>query len=407
MTTPLSVVLIHRNDVERAQLRGALEALPGVEIAGERADLRAGIALAHQAHPAILVLELASPVDDVLTAATQYRYEDPDSAIFLVTEAVDPEMLLRAIRAGANEVLRKPLDRSALGQAVERAAQLRTRKHGGAAARSVYTVFSSKGGQGVTTLATNLALCLRHLATGEVALADFDYQSGDVAFMLSITPTRSLGDVLAAAKMDAASVQDALMKHPSGLLVLPQPEQLDRVDGFTGRQAGGIVEILSNTFEQTIVDAPHAINEVSLEVFDRTSVILLVVEPSVPSVRAARRSLEIFQKLNYLVRPDRVRLVVNRKSDQSAINVAQIEEALGLTVFGTVANDYAAVSEAINAGRPLCASESPSSRAGRDIMALARKLVPAAARATAAPAGEATDTDRKQGRKGLFGVRKG
>src|SRR5439155_2318734 len=60
MTTPLSVVLIHRNDVERAQLRGALEALPGVEIAGERADLRAGVALAHQAHPAILVLELAS-----------------------------------------------------------------------------------------------------------------------------------------------------------------------------------------------------------------------------------------------------------------------------------------------------------------------------------------------------------
>src|SRR5438876_6147769 len=95
---PLTVVLVQRNDMERAQLRGALEALPGVEIAGERADLRAGVALAHQAHPAILVLELASPVDEVLAAATQYRYEDQDAAIFLITEAVDPEMLLRAIR---------------------------------------------------------------------------------------------------------------------------------------------------------------------------------------------------------------------------------------------------------------------------------------------------------------------
>ena len=73
-----------------------------------------------------------------------------------------------------------------------------------------------------------------------------------------------------------------------------------------------------------------------------------MTEPSIPAVRAARRSLEIFQKLNFLVSPDRVRLIVNRRGEQSAISVAQIEETLGMAVFGTITNDYLAVSTAIN-----------------------------------------------------------
>ena len=76
-----------------------------------------------------------------------------------------------------------------------------------------------------------------------------------------------------------------------------------------------------------------------------------------------------------MVASDRVRLVVNRRSDHSAIALPQLEETLGLAVFGSVTNDYAAVSMAINVGKPLCGGHGDS-RAGRDIAALARKLVP-------------------------------
>jgi len=181
--------------------------------------------------------------------------------------------------------------------------------------------------------------------------------------------------VLNSAKIDSASVHDALIKHDSGLFVLSQPELLDQVEGATGNQIGSVLEILSSTFDLVVVDCPHVFNDVTLELFDRTSSILLVCEPSIPSVRAARRSLEIFHKLNFMVSPDRVRLVVNRRSDQSAIALPQMEETLGMPVFGSVTNDWAAVSMAINVGKPLCGGHADS-RAGRDITALARKLVP-------------------------------
>ncbi|MBI5710592.1 MAG: P-loop NTPase [Candidatus Eisenbacteria bacterium] len=400
MSNGLSVVLVHRSERERAGLKAAFEALPNVQVAGERSDLRAGIALAHQVRPAILVLELAAPVDDTLAAAGQYKLDHPDVAIFLCTDVFDPDTLLRAMRAGATEVLRRPLDRGALSTAVERVSALTARKQGGGARRHVFTVFSNKGGQGVSTIATNLALSLRG-AGREVALVDFDYQSGDVAFLLGLSPRRSLGDVIAAPHIDSASVQDALTKHESGLFVLAQPEQLDRVDGLTGPQVGTVLEILGSTFEIVVIDAPHVFNEISLEVFDRSSSVLLVAEPSVPSVRAARRSLDLFQKLNYLALPDRVRLLMNRRSDSSAITAVQLEETLGVPVFATVSNDYAAVSQAINMGRPLCGGSIPEGRAGRDLAALARQLVPV--ESSNGAAAEAAAPAKRPGRMRLFG----
>lgn len=373
MTSSLSVVLIQGNDIERAQLRQAFEAMPGVQIAGERPDLRSGMAMARQVRPGILVLDLERGSEDVLHAAATYRLEHPDVAIFVCTDAYEPDLLLRAMRAGVQEVLRRPLDRSALTEAVERVMMLTARKSGTRVANQVLTVFSTKGGSGVSTIAANLALSLRRVTRHEVALADLDYQSGDASFLLGMSPVRSLGDLVGLPRLDSAGVQDVLMKHGSGVEVLSQPEQIDRVDGIDGHLVGNLLELMSATHELVVVDAPHVFNEVGLEIFDRSSTILLVCGLNVPAVRSARRALDIFHKLNYLTTPDRVRLVINRYSGDGAVSVAQIEDTLGQKIFATVANDYAAVSEAMNLGQPLCATE-PSSRAGRDIEALARML---------------------------------
>ena len=103
MANVISAVLVHRDPHERAQLRAALAAIPGVQLAGERADVRAGLAFARQARPAILLLDLAPPVDDTLVAASQFRLEHPEVALFFWAESYEPETLVRAIRAGARD----------------------------------------------------------------------------------------------------------------------------------------------------------------------------------------------------------------------------------------------------------------------------------------------------------------
>ena len=375
MNPTLSVVLVHSDEHERDQLRSAFDGMRVVQVAGDRSDLRSGMALAHQVCPSILVLELAGSGEDALQAAEHYRLDHPDVAIFFCCDTLHTDTLMRAMRAGAQEVLRRPLDRSALMGAVERVAALNARRSGGGVTRRVITVFSIKGGVGVSTIATNLAVSFCRQAAREVALADLDFHSGDVASMMGLNPSRTLGDVLDAPRVESAGVQDAMTKHESGVSVLPQPEQVDRLDGLTAHQIGGVIEILGATYELVLLDCPHAVNDVALEIFDRSSTILLVVEPGITSLRAGRRSLEIFRRLNFLAVPDRVRLVLNRTSEKGMIARAQIEETLEMPIFHSIANDYAAVSEAINLGKPLC-SDTPRSRAGRDIDRLAQELVP-------------------------------
>src|SRR5262249_55880316 len=157
------------------------------------------------------------PVDEVLADIQRYTLDHPDGAVFLFGDAFDQETLIRALRAGATDVLRRPLDRGALTEAVDRVSKIAARKAGTAAARTVVTVFSNKGGTGVSTVATNLAVALRRLTGLQVALADFDYQSGDVAGLLKVQPTRNLSDLLANPSLNSTSVQDVLMKHASGV----------------------------------------------------------------------------------------------------------------------------------------------------------------------------------------------
>ena len=262
--------------------------------------MRAGLALAHQVDPAVLTLELRPPIDDVLAAAAAYRLEHPEVALFLIGDALDADTLLRALRAGAQEVLRRPFDRAMLGQAVERVAALRARQHGRPSERMILTVYAPKGGSGVSTIASNLGVALHRHSGRDVALADFDDQSGDSAFLLGLSPTRSLADLLTTPRIDSASVQDALVRHESGIHILSQPERLDRMEGLNVGHVGQTMDVLASLFDFVVVDAPHMLSEVTLEILDRSSGILLVVEPSVPSVRAVRRALDVFQRLRLL-----------------------------------------------------------------------------------------------------------
>lgn len=374
MSNTLSVVLVHRDPGERNQLRAAFEGTGVVKISGERPDLRGGLALARQVRPDILVLELdRRGQEEALTAASQYHLENPDVTLLLTTDQLDPDTLLRAMRTGAADVLRRPFDRAALSAAIERVGALKARKHGSSSGRTVITVFSNKGGLGCTTIATNLAVALRRLSGREVALADFDHQSGDVAFLMGLMPDRSVADLVGAPRLDSASVQDTLAKHPSGVRVLAQPELLERADGLEAGTVGSVIEVMSSMFDFVVVDAPHGFSDAALEIFDRSSTILLVTEMSLPSARAARRALEVFHRLNYLSTPDRVRPIVNRFLDSGPISLPQFEEAVGMPIAKRIANDYAAVSAATNLGRPLC-EDAADSRTARDLVALAKGL---------------------------------
>jgi len=324
-----------------------------------------------------VLLDLPAAYEDALTAAGNFKLDAPESALFLLSNSLDPQLLLRAIRAGAQEVLKKPLDRGLLQEAIERVSRSgAARSAGGTQARSILTVFSNKGGMGVTTVAANLAVAMKtQYELGSVVLADFDQASGDAANVLGMKADRSVSDLVRAQRLDSAALHMNLLRHVSGISVLAQPDELSQMEMLAPAQVGEILDSLSSSFEAVVVDAPHTFDEVSLEIFDRSSTILVMLELSIPSIRAARRALDVFDRLHYTSVPGRIQVVVNRYSGgREFITLAQLEETLQVRPFATIENDYRRVFASVNSGRPLCLDD-PDTAAARDLSALAGKLL--------------------------------
>jgi len=390
----VTALLILDDEANRRTTRAALQGMAGVEIVGERSELRSGLLLALQRRPRIVILDLPDSYDEALTAAGNFKMDAPDTALFILSNSLDPQLLLRAIRAGAQEVLKKPLDRALLQEAVERVSRSgAARSASGARARSIVTLFSTKGGVGTTTVAANLAVSIKAHFGVDTALADFDAQTGGAAHLLGMKAERSMSDLLRAPRIDSASLHMNLLRHSSGISVLAQPDDLNSLEPINPAQAGAVLDALAGAHDVVVVDAPHVFDEVSLEILDRSTTILVMAELSIPSIRAARRAMEVLERLHFTDVPDRVRLVVNRYTGtRGFISIDQLVEAIQVRPYHCVANDYRRVFASVNAGRALCL-EDPESPAAKDIIALGAKLA-----GKEAPVPQAEDTIRR----GLF-----
>jgi pilus assembly protein CpaE len=104
---------------------------------------------------------LIVPIDEVdemqLAALDRVNRRDRDMGVIATGPRADPELMLRAMRAGIQEFLVRPLDATDLTTAVERVFR---RSSTTVAGGQVYAVFGAKGGVGTSTVAVNLSYAL-------------------------------------------------------------------------------------------------------------------------------------------------------------------------------------------------------------------------------------------------------
>jgi pilus assembly protein CpaE len=346
-----SIVIIDSDDTSRTEIVNAVQSLAGVKIEAETGDFNLGMKLARQVRPPVLVVEL-NPMDEALQAIERFNAEFPGTAVIATAPGGDADTVLKSVRAGAKEYLSRPLQDEEVRKAVDRL--LRQSGPRKAVTTKIISVFSNKGGTGTSTVAVNLAVALSRVSGKDVALADFDHHAGEVSLFLNLQPTRTVAELASGkGKMDAASVQSALVKHDSGVYVLCEPDRPEQTEGITGQKIHDILEHLKSSFSYVVCDLSHSFNDVTLEVFDSSNNILVVTLLNLPAIRSAHRCLEVFRQLNYLQDETKVRLMVNRYLPNRDIDVAQLEETLHYPVYWKVPNDYPTVIDAVNSGLPI------------------------------------------------------
>jgi pilus assembly protein CpaE len=332
-----------------------------------------------------------------LAAIERLRAEQPTVAIFAVAYGTEPELILQAMRAGANEYFSWPVPEDAFHGALRRTAARREGRNGGAkAARATLVFFGAKGGAGTTTVAVNCAVELARLTKRSTMIVDLKPCFGEVALFLGVRPRYTIIDAIDNLhRLDQDFMRELVAKHKSGLEILAGSEQYDRPGAVDASAMEELFRVLGRSRDFVVVDAGNAINSCSIASLYAADTVFIVANPDVPSVRNAQRLVDRLRQLG--VGGERVRCCSTASTEQGVIAPKQIETALGLAVHHSFPSDYATVSAALNSGVPLTLSNTrisrPSSTASRARSSAPCRVGEAERRRSAAACSSASSAD--------------
>ena len=148
-------------------------------------------------------------------------------AILALSSTTDPDLLLRAMRAGFSEFLLKPLD---MDEFLDSLARLDFRWTTNIArpanSGKILSFFGAKGGVGTTTLAVHLAMFLVRGLGKKVLLIDNHAQLGHVVLYLGMDGSNHhfYDLVQNVSRLDQELLRGFIATHGSGLDVLSSPD---------------------------------------------------------------------------------------------------------------------------------------------------------------------------------------
>jgi pilus assembly protein CpaE len=316
-----------------------------VSVVDER-GLKEGIA------PDVVIVDTRANPSSALATIEQLRAEAPGIAIFAVALAADPNLILQAMRAGANEFFAWPPADDTFHEAIRRTASRREAAQGPRQAATTLVFFGAKGGAGTTTMAVNTAVELARLSKRSTVVVDLKPGLGEVALFLGIRPRYSVLDAIDNLhRLDREFLRELVAKHKSGLEILAGSDQFERPGPADGTAVEELFRLLTRQYEYVVIDAGSQINACTVPALYTADQIFLVANPDVPSVRNAQRLLERVRELGAC--GERARVLMNRAAEPYPIPAKQIETALGRPIHHTFPSDYKTVSAALNSGVPL------------------------------------------------------
>jgi pilus assembly protein CpaE len=333
---------------------------------------------------------------DLLLVVLPADYEQAQADVKQVRDAVDvpilalgprdPNLILCALRAGANDFID---DAGDLGSELSTAiCRLSTVVPVRAAQGGLITVIAASGGSGRTLLATNLAVAIAKTHK-RCALFDFDLSAGDVATLLDLKPRHTVADLCRNfEKLDQKMFEQSLVEHGSGVSVLAAPEDWEAISHVSVEGLEKVVRYGRMLFPDVVVDLDAFWLAEFTQLLRQSTAVLLLCRLDLSTIRNARRALEHFDRVH--VDRERVHLIAARSGRPKEITPTQAELVLDKAFTHYIPDDASTANLCTNCGIPLVV-ESPSSSISKAIAGIAR---------TAAPGKGAFGTERGQSENG-------
>ena len=364
----ISVLLADAKPTSRQELALQLERDAAFEIAGEASDGRQAVELSRQIRPDIVLLDSAIFGIDSISVIDQIATASPETAVIVLIDGADMDLMRRLMRAGARDCLMRPLAADDLTSTIRSVHQTNVKQRealvsatpsfeDARAQGEILAIYSPQGGAGKSMLSANLAVAMARAASEggkapRVALVDLNLQFGDIDLMLNLSPQNTIAGLAQKGHggIDAELLEQYLTTHQeSGLKILVAPSTPQYAESITVYTVEQVMETLRENYDYIIVDTPSQLQDTTLAVLDAAKTILLLTSLDLLALHKTRTALEM---LRQLYEPEKIQVILNRANSDVGISLEDVENVLGVQMRARVPSDGKVVVTSINEGKP-------------------------------------------------------
>jgi pilus assembly protein CpaE len=275
-------------------------------------------------------------------------------AILAFSSTTDPDLLLRAMRAGYSGFLATPLDpdqfTDTLNDYDQRWSATISRPHNSG---KILSFFGAKGGVGTTTLAVHLAMYLVRSCQKKVLLVDNHPQLGHVSLYLGMDGSQHhfYDLVQNVSRLDQELLRGFIATHSSGLDVLSSPDVYGGIWKTDTDSVERTLDFLSSQYDFVVLDCEASFEDINLAVITLSTSIYLIATPEIGAIRDLSRYVDGLIHNEQATK--KLQVVINRYSSHEAVTTEQIEKAIHLPIAFKIANNYSQLVQSINIGEPV------------------------------------------------------
>lgn len=337
----------------------------------------------HIKKPLLVLLGTSYTIEDIETFSKSGFNPDLIKIVLLVkTNSV--LMLKKAIELSIHDVIEFPFDKETINKTIRRADMFfRSRRvesfpfseeHKKVEKKESkkIMIFSTKGGNGKSFLATNLAIDLFNKSKKSVVLLDLNYYSGDIAIMLDLFPKNTIYEILPIMdQLDYKTIDDFLSIHNSGIKVLPCPIFSTQAESISIESTMAIVDLLSKANDYLVIDTGSFFSETVLLLLETIDYLCMVSSMDVPSIKNLKLSLMVLRKLKFPV--DKIFIIINRANSNVGMAINEIEATIERKIDVKIPSSRM-VPITINKGIPIIMNQ-PRSPVSKSISKLTELII--------------------------------
>lgn len=369
----ISAVIVDKNPTTNEVLKQYIEDNKKITKITQFLDLKKAYDFICQEKPKLILIDMEYGEDAVFNLTNKIYENDNECKIVISGSRCSGATIIKARKVGAKDIIKKPFIKKDLEAVITKMVNQinfedETKK------LKVVTVFSTKGGIGKTTIATNLAAEIANITKERTVIVDFNSRFGDVSTFVNTESNYGINYFI---EHKEHLNKDFLLANlprykKTNLYIMADLFFLDENTGIDLEDVQDIIDALKATFSYIVVDMNPNISLNSTKIFDNSDDILVPIVANMPNLRNCQRTLSFLKKMGY--EDENIKLILNRYMKKDEIKADSVKRTLQKEVYAKISNDYYSVINAINRG--IIVSEADNNTAfSKDIQNLAYMLV--------------------------------